>query len=241
MALTCLQIIQSACKRIGILSPNAAVTATDQQIIQLVALAEEEGQELATRHDWQSLQTEATFTTVATQVQASLSTIAPGFDYIVNETIWNRTLRRPVYGPRSQQDWQQAKASQINGPFNSFRIIADKINFYPNPVAGQLCYFEFMSRAWVNVLSGPGAGTTAETWGSDADTTRIDGQLIVLGVVWRWKAAKGLDYAEDFAKYERRVADAMGRDAGKPVLNMTGCSTYDIQPVIAVPRGSWGI
>jgi hypothetical protein len=234
MALTCLQIIQSACKRIGILSPNAAVTATDQQIIQLVALAEEEGQELATRYNWETLQTEATFTTVAAQVQTTLAATAPGFDYIINDTIWNRTLRRPVYGPKSQQDWQQDKANQINGPFNSFRIIADAINFYPNPVAGQTCAFEYQSRNWVST-----SGGTSETWTADSDTPRIDGQLIVLGVIWRWKAAKGLDYAEDYAKYERRVSDAMGRDAGKATLNMSGGS-WEIQPVVLVPRGSWG-
>lgn len=236
MALTCLQIIQTACKRIGILSPNAAVTATDQQIIQLVALAEEEGQELATRYAWETLQVEATFTTVAAQVQTTLAAITTGFDYIVNDTIWNRTLRRPVYGPKSQQDWQQAKANQINGPFNSFRIIADAINFYPNPVAGQTCAFEYQSRAWVNAS----AGGSSDTWTSDADTPKLDGQLLVLGIVWRWKAAKGLDYAEDYAKYERRVTDAMARDSGKAKLDMSG-ALPDIQPVVLVPRGSFGI
>ena len=60
-----------------------------------------------------------------------------------------------------------------------------------------------------------------------------------MGLIWRWKAAKGLDYSEDYAKYERRVTDAMGRDAGKPKLSMDGAS-YDIQPVILVPRGSFG-
>lgn len=236
MALTCLQIIQAACKRIGILSPNAAVTGTDQQIIQLVSLAEEEGQELATRFAWEALQVEATFNTVAAQVQTTLTAITTGFDYIVNDTIWNRTLRRPVYGPKSQQDWQQAKANQINGPFNSFRIIADAINFYPNPVAGQTCAFEYQSRAWVNKA----AGGTADTWTADGDTPKLDGQLMVLGIIWRWKAAKGLDYAEDYAKYERRVSDAMGRDGGKPKLDMGG-GCVDIQPVIMIPRGSFGL
>jgi len=236
MALTCLQIVQTACKRIGILSPNAAVTATDQKIIQLVSLAEEEGQELATRYAWEALQVEATFTTVAAQVQTTLAAITTGFDYIVNDTIWNRTLRRPVYGPKSQQDWQEAKANQINGPFNSFRIIADAINFYPNPVAGQTCAFEYQSRNWVNTST----GSTSDTWTNDADTPKLDGQLMVLGIIWRWKAAKGLDYAEDYAKYERRVADATGRDAGKAKLDMSG-ALPEIQPVVLVPRGSFGV
>jgi hypothetical protein len=236
MALSCLQIVQTVCKRIGIIAPTQAVTSQDQQIIQLLSLMEEEGQEQATRYPWEVLQTEATFTTVATQSQGSMSTIAPGWDYITNDTIWNRTLRRPVYGPKSQQDWQQAKAMQINGPFNSFRIINDVINFYPVPVAGQTCAFEFQSLNWVNTS----VGGTASTWTNDADTPRIDDQIMVMGGIWRWKQAKGLDYSEDFNKYERRITDAMGRDAGKQRLSLDGM-TYDIQPVVMVPTGSWGV
>lgn len=233
MALSVLQIVQTACKRIGILAPTVALGSSDQQIIQLVSLCEEEGQSLADRHQWEALQVEALFTTVASQAQTSLATIAPSFNYIVNDTIWNRTLRRPVYGPTSQQDWQQKKAIQLNGPFNSFRIIADVINFYPTPAAGQVCAFEYISRNWINT------GTTSSSvFLTDADTPKINDQLIVLGLIWRWKAAKGMDYAEDFAKYETRVMDAMGRDAGKATLNMNG-ATYDIQPVVLVPRGSW--
>lgn len=234
MSLTCLQIIQTACRRIGILAPNAAVTSSDQQIIQLVSLAEEEGQEQADRYAWESLQVEATFTTVAAQLQTSIAAVTAGFNYIVNDTIWNRTLRRPVYGPSSEQDWQQKKALQLNGPFNSFRIVGDNINFYPNPAAGQTCAFEYITRNWVNTS----VGGVSSIWTNDADTPKIDDQLIVMGLIWRWKQAKGLDYSEDFAKYERRIAEAMNRNAGKPRLNLDG-GTYDIQPAILVPRGSW--
>ena len=236
MALTCLQIIQSACKRIGILSPNAVVSSSDQQIIQLLEICNEEGQEQATRYPWEVLQTETTFTTVAAQIQGAMSTIAPNFDYIVNNTIWNRTLRRPVYGPRSQQDWQQQKAMQINGPFNSYRIIADSINFYPNPVAGQTCAFEYISKNWLTKSVGGGSSF----WTNDADTPLLDDQLIVSGTIWRWKQIKGLDYSEDYAKYERRINDRMSKDGGKDKLSLNGVN-YDIQPVVLVPAGNWNL
>ena len=236
MALTVLQIIQTACKRIGILSPNAAVTATDQQIIQLVALAEEEGQELATRYNWQALQTEASFTTVATQLQTTLASVTTCFDYIVNNTIWNRTQRRPVYGPQTQQDWQARQAMNFTGPFSAYRIKGDAIYFDPAPAAGESCYFEYMSRAWV----AKAAGGVSSTWTADGDTPRFGDQLMVLGIIWRWKAAKGLDYSEDFTKYERRVMDAMTRDGGKPVLSMNG-GCDEIAPVVLVPAGSWPV
>ena len=236
MSLTCLQIVQTVCRRIGILAPNAAVSSSDPQVLQILAITEEEGQELEERYNWQGLQTETTFTTVAAELQGTLATIAPGYESIVNDTIWNRSLRRPVYGPKSQQDWQQSKAMQINGPFNSFRIKNDSIYFYPVPVAGQTCAFEYISKNWISTST----GSTAEVWTNDADTPLIDDRIIILGAIWRWKQAKGLDYAEDFAKYERRVLNKMSKDSGKPVLSLTGAK-YEIQPVVMVPTGSWSV
>jgi hypothetical protein len=231
---TCLQIIQSVCRRIGITVPGAVVTNPDLQIQQLLDLSNEEGQEQADRYQWQALQREATFTTVAAQVQTNLDTLTPGWRYIVNDTIWNRSLRRPVYGPRSQRDWQQQKAMQIAGPLNSFRIIQDAVNFYPVPPAGQTCAFEYMTSYWVS-------GTNAtQTWMADTDVPVLDDQLLTLGTIWRWKQAKGLNYAEDFAKYERRIADIMARDAAKPMLDMGGIHD-SIKPGVFVPAGNFGV
>ncbi len=60
------------------------------------------------------------------------------------------------------------------------------------------------------------------------------------GCIWRWKAAKGLEYAEDFDKYERLVADAMGRDARNPTLNLGGFAG-DYPFGVVVPLGSWNV
>jgi hypothetical protein len=228
--LNCLQLIQRVCKRIGITVPNAAYTSSDLQVQQLVELANEEGQEQASRYQWQALQREATFTTVATELQTSLAAITTGFGWIVNDTIWNRDLRLPVYGPDSLQDWQQQKAIQIAGPFNRYRIIANNIRFYPVPAAGQDCYFEYITNQWT--ASG---GTEYQ---SDTDTALLDDTTMLLGTIWRWKQAKGMTYAEDFAKYERRIAELLQRDAVKPTLSMTGAK-YDVIPLVIVPSGSW--
>lgn len=234
MALSCLQIVQTVCNRLGILAPSAVVTSTDQQIIQLLALSNEEGMAQVKRYPFSVLQTEATFTTSAAQLQGSMNTLAPGFKFVVDETMWNRTLRRPVTGSKSMQDWQQAVAMNLNSPYSQYRIKQGSLYFYPIPNAGDNIAFEYMSSNWVSTS----VGGTSPIWTNDADTPLLDDDLMILGTLWRWKAAKGLDYAENFATYEAAMADAMARDATKPVLNTTG-ATYDIQPVVLVPRGSW--
>jgi hypothetical protein len=234
---TCLSIVQAITGRLSLTVPNQAVGNTDQQITTILALCNEEGQELAARHEWTGLQTESTFTTLAAENQGAMETIAPGLGYVINDTIWNRTLRRPVYGPKSAQGWQQNKAFAINGPWSNFRIKGGSLFMYPTPVAGQTCVFEYTTRNWCSDSTGV---TGREEWGADTDIPRLEWNLLVLGTIWRWKKLKGFEYAEDFNTYERRCMDAMGKDGSKDWLSLSN-TKYDIFPGIVVPSGSWNI
>jgi hypothetical protein len=234
---SCLSIVQTICNRVGIPAPNQAVGSTDQQIINLVALLNEEGQELAARHQWVALQTEAHYTTVGVEDQGLMETIAPGLGYIINDTIWNRSLRRPVFGPKTPQGQQQQKAFAINGPWSNFWIKGNHLYMYPVPVAGQDCYFDYSTRYWLTDSTG---ATGREEFGNDADIPRLEWILLVLGTVWRWKKLKGFEYSEDFNTYERRVMDAMGKEGSRDFLSLSN-TKYDIQPGIMVASGSWNV
>ena len=231
-----LTIIREVCKRVGLPVPNTATGSTDPQVNQLLAILNEEGQELAQRHAWQALNQEATFTTVATEIQGTLNSIAPGLKYIINDTIWNRDLKRPVFGPITEQRWQQLKAMTMQGPWNQYRIIGNQIKFLPAPSAGQTCYFEYVSKNWCYDTT----GVTKSSFTLDDDEPYLDEQILQLGLEWRWKSAKGLEYAEKFNTYERRVMDAIGRDGGRDTLNLADMK-YDIYPGITVPSGSWSV
>jgi len=233
--MTCLSIIQSASARLGLIKPTFAFASQDLQIQQLLELLNEEGQELANRANWTALDREISFTTVASIDQGLINTIAPGFSFIINDTIWNRSLRRPVFGPRTPQEWQQQLAFAINGPWSNFRIENGVLRMFPVPVAGQSCYFEYASKNWVSTAT----ATTASTWTSDNDTSLLDETIMTLGLIWRFRSAKGLPYAEDQDKYEKRVMNAIARDGGKDALNLDNAK-YDIFPGVVVPSGSWG-
>lgn len=227
-----LTMMRSVFPRIGLSAPAQVVSSTDKTVQQVLALANEEGQELASRYTWQALIREATFTTVASETQGSITTIAGSdFDFILNETIWNRSLKRPVFGPKSPSEWQQLKAQFMNGPWNQYRIRGNDIIFLPVPAAGQDCYFEWYSKNWA---------ANASTWATDEDTSVLSERLMALGVIWRWKELKNLEYAEAFNKYERAVDDATARDGGKPTLNL-GSGNVDIFPAVVVPSGNWGV
>ncbi len=231
-----LSMTQQVCRRIGITAPVSVSSSSDPQIIQLMALANEEGQDLSTRYPWQNIRQESTFLTVATEDQGSINTLAgTDFRYILNDIMWNRSLLRPVFGPVQPYEWQNLKARNITGPWAQYIMRGNHVRFIPVPVAGNTIAFEWISKNWVSVTA---SSTTSSTWTADADTGLLDEEIMTQGMLWRWKAAKGLEYAEDYNKYERLVADQMARDGGKSLLSMEG-SNGDIPVGILVPIGSW--
>lgn len=232
-----LTMMQQVTRRIGLTVPNAVMSSTDPQVIQLVGLANEEGQELSERYPWQAMQKEATFTTVAATTQvANIYTTWPDFKFILNETIWDRTLRRPVFGPIDPQIWQQLSAQVLQGPFYQYRIRGNSIVFIPTPAAGDNCYFEYVSTSWC----ASAGGTGQNVWTADTDVGVMDESIMTQGIIWRWKQVKGFEYAQDFNKYEQRISDAMGRDSGKSTLDMGGASGF-LQPAVLVPSGNWNV
>ena len=80
----------------------------------------------------------------------------------------------------------------------------------------------------------------AEAFANDSDTIVYDEAIFLMGVMWRWKKAKGLDYAEDKDQYERRVIDSMAADGSKDIINMDGLR-WEIRPGLIVPSGSWPV
>lgn len=231
-----LEVIQRAANAIGIPEPSVALASTDVQVLQLVELLNQECRSLSKRYPWQALQFEQTFTTVATESQGTLTALITGgreLDYILNDTIWNRTRREPVYGPRSGRTWQGYKAVSITSPYSEYRIRGNELLFLPAPTAGDTCAFEYQTRS--TYLSA--AGTTYyRNANADTDTFLLDDELILAGLEWRWRKVKGLEYAEDMMTYERMVADAMARDGTKRTLALDGGAVFDDGIPMAIPR-----
>lgn len=236
--MTLLQIVQRFCERTNISLPSTVYGSSDAQIVQIKALLEEEGIDLAARGPWQGITFEATHTTTAAENQGAMTTIASnGFNYIKNDTIWDRTDDLPVLGPVSSQEWQALKAMSLNGPRYQFRIRGGNLLANPTPTAGHTWAFEYVSKNWILANDGT---TYKQFFTADNDTVLLPDVLVLQGLRWRWKKEKGLEYAEDFRTYEMQVKDAFGRDGGKPVLRMDG-EGRSIKPGIFVTPMSWDL
>ncbi len=230
--MTLLTIVQNTCQRVGVPAPSSVINNADATVQQMLALAQEQGKELTDRFHWQALTKEATFTTVAQESQGSIGTVAPGFSRLLNDTLYDRTDRTHVYGPLNAQDWQHEQGTNGTSVYDRFRIRGDLLLLYPAPAAGHQIAFEYVTKNWIS--------GDKDAFSADEDTPLLEEELLTLGLVWRFREAKGFDYAEAFRKYEVRLANAQARDGGRPRLNMG--SEFDGRAHIpTAPDGNWAL
>lgn len=232
--MTMLTVIQEFCERSGITKPLSVLGSSDERVLQIKGLLNEEGQDLARRGPWEILTFETSLTTVATESQGVMTTIAPnGFNYIKNDTIWDRTNQIPVFGPINPMNWQTRKATISAGPRHEYRIRGGELIVNPVPGAGYSWFFEYISKNWI--LNG---ATYKSSFTQDDDEILLPENLVLMGLRWRWKKEKGLEYAEDMRTYEMQVKDALGRDGGKMRLQMDNSRIYP-RPGVFVPQQDW--
>jgi hypothetical protein len=232
-----LTVIQAVCGRTGIPVPSTVLGSTDDQVLQLLRLLEEDGNDLASRGPWEGLTFEFTHTSVADEDQGLISSVAPnGFSYIKNETFWDRTNKLRIHGPLSAEEWQRMKAMTASGPKYYYRIRGGRFLIYPAPTAGYTWAGEYVSKRWILGADGT---TYKQYFTLDSDTMLLPEELHIAGLRWRWKKEKGFEYGEDFRTYEMQVKDALSRDGGKPKLSMDDNAGKSAKPGIVVPDMSW--
>lgn len=220
--MTLLAIVQNASDRLGLTRPRTVVASSDTLALTLLGLAQEEGKTLSRRHTWQVLQTEYTFPTVASTVSYALPT---DFDRILYDTVYNRTRRRSMVGDLTPAQWQETQASLVTRVNPAFRIRGNLFLVSPTPSSVETIAYEYMSKNWCQ--SNASVGQAA--WAADTDTGILDEELMTLGIIWRFRAKKGLDYAEDMNNYEYEAVKAITRD-GAPMRIDTSATERDRVP-----------
>ena len=178
----------------------------------------------------------ATIGIVGIQNQGNILTLTgPDFNFIVNETMWDRTTRRPVFGPKSAAEWQQLSAQQMQGPWWQFTLRGNQLLFIPAPTPGDTIYFEWITRYWATDT----LGTTGKSIMTvDSDVSKLNEQWHIMGAIWRFKQQNGLPYQQDKDKYDLAIADACTRDGVRSRISMLGAQA-DLYPGIVVSAGNW--
>lgn len=203
-----LSLIQSAAALVNVGVPALVVGNADPLVVQLLALAVEEQDELMSQHEWSALTVTATPATTS----GPLFSVPFPADYdrmVVGAVVYNATRVTRLEGPTSPEDWQEITVRNVSLYPQRWRLKGGALQIW-GAAPGETLSYEYISNAYVK----SSLGTTKGTFTSDTDTLILPERLVKLGLVWRWKRAKGLDYAEDLNTYERQKERLLGADRG---------------------------
>lgn len=232
--------VQEVCKRLAQNVPATVFGSTDKQVIQFLSLLQSGLDVLVKRAQWQILQKECTFVTIANEDQGLITALGgglAGYDYLLPYTLWDRTNKLTLVGPLDPQDWQAMKAWIINGPRYQFRLRGNHFLVNPAPSAGWTWAFEYMSTYAITDVTGV---TFKDRFTADTDIILLPEPMVELDLTWRWKQAKGLGYAEEFNSLEAMLADIKTRENPGKTLRFDDYPS-DAQPGIYVPAGNWRV
>jgi hypothetical protein len=157
-----------------------------------------------------SLATE-TGTGVALSFLYDTYSLPDDFAYFMQQTEWDRSFRWQLLGPTTGQEWQVLKSGiSPTGPRRRFRVAGNRIMIDPAPTETEALVFEYYSNAWCqSSIRDP-----QSTWEADDDYYSLDDDCFILGLQWRIKAKKGLDYTEEKEQYDMACERAIARNGG---------------------------
>lgn len=233
-----LTIVQNVSRRLGLDIPPAVVGTTDPAVYQLQGLLEEIGTKLVADYNWQALRKATNWTAVAGADQGTLaSRTGPGYKAVVAGTFWDFTLRRPIFGPISDQDWQMLQAFQPGGPLYQYRISGNRVQINPPMPVGDSLGWIWESEWWVADLNGVATG---QTFTADSDIALLPENMLEVGLQARWNQEKGLPYAELQRDFQTMVDSNKAKDGTKQTLSLDRPSQR-LVPGIFVPAGNWPV
>jgi len=225
--MTILSIVQGAALRCNLKVPIQAVSSTDENILQIVAFAEDTGRELVERADWNELKVKATVTGDGVSSLFTLPSdwmrLCPSDKSPVGALVSLARPTIPLRGPVNDEALNQIKALTAFPAYPVWRIINRNLEIWPALASGEVVSFWYFTRAWV--ISPQNVQSTRFT--SDTDASLIDEDLIMKGAIWKWKRAKGLDYQEEYSTYEREFGRVAGQQDNGRVISTSTITTID--------------
>lgn len=106
--------------------------------------------------------------------------------------------------------WLYYQDTGISGTPGNWTILGGKFQIFPAMSAAETARFYYISK---NIVSG-----NKSAFAADTDTFLLSERLLALGIVWRWRSMKRMEFAEDLQNFEIALSEEIGSDKGAQVL-----------------------
>lgn len=190
--MTLLAICNKLAENVGLASTDQVVSSPKREWAEAVVMSNAVGDELARRVDFGALRNAQSLAGDGTDklydLGSDFSRIIPGIGV---------TYGQGIIRPLTQAEW--ASLTPVEGSPRYFLLEGRMLRLWPYLPAAQSASVRYQSKFWCS-------NGTAE-WVADTDTSLIDENLMVKGLIVRWRRQKGMPFEDYEAEYEADLAD----------------------------------
>lgn len=190
--MTLLTIAQGLARNVGMQVPTSVVGSTMREWQEALQFANEVGEELSRRVDWGALQATATLTGDGTN---KVHALPAGFARL-SKGIAIRS-GTSIVRPLTRAEWNAL--TPVEGTPRYFLLEGTEVTLWPFLADAATATASYQSDLWTS------AGSSAFT--VDSQTSLIDEDLFMKGLIVRWRRQKGMPYQDEEAEYEASLAD----------------------------------
>ncbi len=193
---TLLQIVTDAMEGVqDVAVPTSIIGNTSPTAKLLKSCAQDIGRFLERTYSWQALKKEYSF---ATSAAVTGYDIPEEMRRFANMTIWSDTDEWPLVKV-TDSDWRVLQSGGVISalPFR-FSVFDNRINLHPAPGADPYTIkFDYYTKYFCE----SSGGTGQDRWAADNDVCRLDDNLMVLGVRYKYLERNGLPFDEEKASF----------------------------------------
>ena len=231
-----LAAMQSAAIRLVGYRPPVFFASSEQFDLELTDLVNEVAADIVAYHDWQAL----------TKINMIIG------DGVTEEfplpADYSRQLLYTVIQDLGTWLWGYTHVTDINTFLSQelmtfgtnpglWTLYDEKLHFIPPPPLGRNASFPYISVNYARAQD----GTPKSSFSADTDEFIIRGgeRLLTLGLIWKWRENKKLDYTGDQENFTLALEQLAARDKGSSVYRQYSASNFKNVPVAyPFPLGS---
>lgn len=244
-----LSIAQNVADETSLSRPGSVYNNSDTTARKLLRCIYRGGEYLVQQAQWPELLKQHSITLATGVAEYALPS---DLDRVVFETEWNNDQGWPLLGPMTVQEYQErVHGMSSTAPSQHFIAIQDTIGtgtytgdsavftIYPTPTAsenGQVCYFRYVSNAWIISAT----GTIASTFSADTDTTLLRESLVELATLYYTLLREGLPFENVKRELDDRIKVYSTAKTGARRLRLSGHTSNWFVTVANLPDGGWG-
>jgi hypothetical protein len=212
--MTVLSACQEAAIELNQPQPASLFSTTKPFDIEIRTQAGKAATAIAKAYDWQAITALQTMTGDGTSTSFALPA---DYDHMPQKArVMTSQFATSLAKARDLDHWLALQLYETVAVPGYWIILNGAMQILPALASGVAAKFYYIRNT---IITGAASAAQA-TFVADADTFNLPERLLTLGAIWRWRAQKRMEYAEDLQNFEIALAEEVARDKGSRVITV---------------------